>query len=184
MYNSSSVERFDRNGRKTKMKNTAMTMLMMSALMTSAVVGCSTKSDDGAKESKLLTEADVNQKPADKRFKYSNGSCSIEFIVDLNTTAISDKLRSLNDQILSQTDLDQGSIQALATEAKAACDVILGTYGSVIEAAPADESAEDAQKRETKATCEDAVDENRNNYVSYNLIDLQKECAKASTLAN
>ena len=166
------------------MKNTAMTILMMSALMSSAIVGCSTNNDDGAKESKLLIGADANQKATDKRFKYSNGSCSIDFVVDINTTGISDKLRNLRDLVLSQPEIDQESVKALAAEAKTACDAILGTYGSVIEVAPENESAEDAQKREAKATCEDALDENRNNYALYNLIDLQKECAKASALAN
>ncbi len=166
------------------MKNTAMKIMMIGSLMTSAVVGCSTKNDDGAKESKILTEADVSRKPEQKRFKYSNGACSIEFIMDMNTTAVADKLRTMNDHLLSQAELDQDSMKALATEAKVACDKILGTYGSVIEAAVENESAEDIQKREAKATCEDALDENRNNFASYSLIDLQKECSKASALAN
>ncbi len=165
------------------LQKTVTKLTMSLFVVTTATMGCSTKNDDGAKQSTVLEveAAQIQQKA--KQFRTKDGQCSFEFLNDLSKESLLAKLQSLKDHVLSQPELDQESVKSLASIAKVSCDKMIGSYDQPLPLAPAEgETAEEAIKREESQNCY-ILNEDGSIHTTMRIDKIKSECEKASALS-
>ncbi|MFN7905763.1 MAG: hypothetical protein ACK5P5_11330 [Pseudobdellovibrionaceae bacterium] len=165
------------------LQKTATNLSVSLFVVTTAIMGCSTKNDDGAKQSTTfeVEAAQIQQKA--KKFRTKDGQCSFEFLTDLSDESLLAKLRSLKDHVLSQPELDRESVRSLALIAKNSCDKIVGSYDQPMSLAPAEgETAEETIQREESQNCY-ILNEDGSIHTTIKIDELKSKCEKASALS-
>lgn len=150
-----------------------LNMILISTILAVAGFGCSTKNDDGARQ----TTPEQVTRVTPKAFKSRSGECSESFISELNRTSVIEKLRSMNDTLLSQPELDSETIRNFAAEAKTACDQVMGSFGAAFFSNEGVVAPEEVK-------CDLVAMETGTVVRTFDLARIKTDCDKAADLIN